>query len=1143
MTDPERWEEVERLFDEVLELPPGERASWLAAAGSSPEVRREVESMLAGHDRAEGILETSVGALAAEVVTALDAEPAPPSLGPYRVIEEVGRGGMGVVYRAHDDRLRRDVALKLLPRHLRADARARERFLAEARAISALDHPNLCVLYDLGREAEQLYIVMAFYEGETVGRILERGPVPWRDAVDWARQAAEGLDRAHLAGVVHRDIKPDNLLVTSTGTVKILDFGVAVLEAGDADAPAAGTPAYMSPEQLAADGVDRRTDLWSLGVVLHEMLTGGRPFSGRDLPELRRAALAGPPAPLDGLTPPPPAGLQRVLDRLLAPDPEARYQCAAEVRADLEALLDRSEPPAPGFRRPRLPTPLTPCLGREREMEAIEDALREARLLTLTGPGGSGKTRLALEAAHRLGGRFRDGACFVPLGRLASADLLPSAIARKLEGAETAARSSMEGVLEALEHAEALLVLDNFEHLLEAAGPVTRLLAACPGLTVMVTSRVLLRVPGERSVVVPPLAVPQAGEHDPERLRRIPSVRLFVDRARSLDPRFVLDAGNARSVAELCRRLEGIPLALELAATRVHVLPPEALLERLGAALDLPVPEAQRGGDRHRTLREAIAWSHDLLEEPERTLLHRLAVASGFDLAAAEALAAAPTPTGRSAAESLQTLIDHSLVVSQRAAPGSVRFEMLELIRELAAERLAASGEGPEVRAAHAAHYLALAEELKDELTGQRQSEALDRLERDLPNLRATFSRSLETADAESALRMAAALWRVWMVRGPLREGERMLLAALDLPTARAVTSWRAEVLLGAANLTSSIGDPARARELSEEALEAYRLLGDARGEADALIAVGWLAIELSDLTAARRDSEAGRELARGLRSRRALALAENNLGWVALYEGRPEAATPHLATSLELRREIGDDRGVAYAQVNLAWAETLQGRLAAAGRRLDEARSELERLGDDLLLAWCLSTRGLLERWSGELERAEATLRQAIGLWRRIDHGSGLAAALTHLATTLNDQERWDEAEAAAGDALPLWDQLRSRWGRRQVLTALGDAAAGRGNRTTSRRHLTEAFTIAEQLGDGLGMVQATVSLARCSLADGDASRASTLLATAREQRAALGIRPSAPEGARERRLQQDIQQRLGSGRFRGIWRAGDSA
>lgn len=1138
MKDAERWQEIERLFERALDVPVEERAAWLAGTASSPELREEVERMLAGHARAEGILEAPIEALAGELVT----ETTPPSLGPYRVIEEVGRGGMGVVYRGRDDRLQRDVALKLLPGHLRADTRARERFLAEARAISALDHPNLCVVYDLGRDAEQLYIVMAFYEGETVGRILERGPVPWPDAVQWTLQAAEGLERAHEAGVVHRDIKPDNLLLTATGRLKILDFGVATLEAAGASAPAAGTPAYMSPEQLAGGAVDRRTDLWSLGVVLYEMLVGRRPFDASDPAALRAVALGGRPAPLPPLVPPAPAALQDVLDRLLAGDPAERYASAAVLRADLLRLAEPATRRAPDFRRPRLPTPLTPCLGRERELAEIEQAMRETRLLTLSGPGGSGKTRLALEAAHRFGARFADGACFVPLARLTAADLVPSAIARKLEGADTAARSSMEGVLEALEDAEALLVLDNFEHLLEAAGQVARLLAACPRLTVMVTSRVLLRLEGERSIVVPPLEVPHSGDHDPEHLSGIPSVRLFVDRARALDPRFILDEANAAAVAELCRRLEGMPLALELAAARVHVLPPQALLERLGAALDLPVPVSRRHTDRHRTLREAIAWSHDLLEEPERALLRRLSVASGFDLAAAEALAAAPTPIGRAPVESLETLIGHSLVASQRAADGSARFEMLELIRELAAEKLVEAGERAAARAAHAAHYLALAEALKAELTGQRQGEALDRLERELPNLRAALAWCLETGDGERVLRLTAALWRLWMVRGPLREGERLLLAALELPAARPPSTERAETLLGAANLISSIGDPGTARRLSQEALEVYRSLGDRRGEADALIAVGWLAIELSETAAARRDSEAGRELAAVLGSRRALALAENNLGWVALYEGRPVAAAPHLRHSLELRREIGDQRGVAYAQVNLAWAELLQGRLQEARARLDEAAADLERLGDDLLLAWCRNVRGLLERWEGSPERAEATLREAAALWRRVDHRSGLAAALSHLAAALGDQARWDEAAAQAGEALQLWERLGSRWGRRQALTSLGDAAAARGDRVEARRLLTEAFTIAEQLGDGLGRAQTTVSLACCSLREGDASRAATLLAAAREQRAALGIQPAAPDRQREERLLEEIRERLGRGRFRGIWRAPDT-
>ncbi|HEV3485366.1 MAG TPA: adenylate/guanylate cyclase domain-containing protein, partial [Vicinamibacterales bacterium] len=437
-----------------------------------------------------------------------------------------------------------------------------------------------------------------------------------------------------------------------------------------------------------------------------------------------------------------------------------------------------------------LPAELSSFVGRETELESARALLAQTRLLTLTGPGGTGKTRLSIELARSVADDFEDGAAFVPLASISDSTLVPPTIRQTLRLSEESGRTALETLIARLEGREVLLVLDNFEQVVAAASSVAVLLAALPKLKLIVTSRVALRITGEQEFPVPPLAVPTAGDPvDLNKLTRTDSVALFVQRARAFKPDFELAEDNAEAVAAICARLDGLPLAIELAASRIKVLPPAALLDRLSKSLDLLQSTAADRTDRQRTLRGAIEWSYNLLAEPERMLFRRLAVfVGGFRLEDAEVVASAAGPLQVDVLDGVSTLVDNSLV-RQLGGLDEVRFGMLETILEYGREQLAAAGELEATAEAHAHRILELVEEAEPKLTSS--GEWLDRLEANLDNIRAALA-WLGPHDIHEALLAAGRLWRFWHLRGHLREGAATLRGLLGEPRGRERTFARA---------------------------------------------------------------------------------------------------------------------------------------------------------------------------------------------------------------------------------------------------------------------------------------------------------------------------------------------------------------
>jgi predicted ATPase len=656
-------------------------------------------------------------------------------------------------------------------------------------------------------------------------------------------------------------------------------------------------------------------------------------------------------------------------------EPERLYQ-----------LGDSEFPPLKSLNQSNLPVLPTPLIGREGELADVFELVRSHRLVTLTGPGGSGKTRLALQAAAELVDAFRDGVWFVALAPLLDPQLVLPTIAQTLGVREP------QTPAEYLRSKETLLVLDNLERLLDAVPNLAELLRSAAGLKLLVTSRQSLRVPGEQEFLVPPLTDGEA-------------VALFAERARAVKPTAVL----GDDVREICRRLDNLPLAIELAAARIKLLTPEALLPRLERRLPLLTAGSRDAPERQRTLRSTIEWSYELLDPTEQELFIRLAVfAGGCDLEAAEDVCSADL-------EILGSLIDKSLIREQEG-----RFLMLATIREYAAERLEARSDAADLRRRHAEHYLALAEAAEPEILGGAQVEWLSRLERERNNFRSALGWALEQRDGDVALRLIGALRRAWVARGDLAETRRWLEQALALDKA-ASPPIRAKALYGYGRVALVQGDYDQAVPPLEESAAQFRKTGDARGLAFALADLGWIAAAQGAYGHARSLGEESLAVAREARDETTVAAALHALACTILDEGDSAKARPLFEESLALRRRLGDKRNAANSLAYLGVTALLEGDAALAGELLAEALELATELDNRLLVASVLVNLGLVALFDGDCQRARSLASDSLTFAERLGDKPTIVECLHVLAGAASAEARPRRAATLAGAAEAL--------------------------------------------------------------------------------------------------------------------------
>jgi predicted ATPase len=849
--------------------------------------------------------------------------------GRYERLAVVREGVDGVLLRALDHLHERDVAIKVRTPRTPAERAA---LLAEGRSLLGMrPHPGVSLVRDDFFVGTQYHLVMDWVEGTSLASLLlqkGRPGLPLEEVVGWIEQLAEVLDHLHNhhPPIVHGDVTPGNVVLTEGGGVVLVDHSVGPEE----ESEGRGGPSFKAPELTPGEAPTVAADVFSLAATTAALLTGSVPRSGSRPGWPSVAAKSN-------------ARVSQELRRGLAPDPQHRPASAGAFSRALHA-----------FDKPNnLPVASTSFVGREREIAEIEELLGSTRLVTLTGAGGCGKSRLALEVADHLLAEFPDGAFMVELAPLADPNLVAGAVAAALGVGEVSDQPLIERLCAHLSGRRLLLVLDSCEHLLGACAElVAMLLRQSAELRVLVTSRESLGLAGERRWRVPPLTTPEQGTPLDD-LFDFEAVQLFVDRVRAADREFRLDDATGGAVREISRRLDGLPLALELAAAQVRLFGVNEVASRLDDRLWLLTRGSRTAPARQQTLSATLDWSHDLLPAYQQALLRRLAIfAGGSTLDAAEDVCAGDDLPRGAILDTLTALVDKSLLVATHHESGT-RYGLLETVREYAHKKLAAAAELQLLQRRHGAWCLALAEQAELGIVGSSGAEWLRRLDAEHDNLRAGLRAALTNGPTDAALRLAGCLWRFWETRGMPTEGLGWLEAALALPPPWSLQA-RAMACRGAGNLASVVGDLSRAHRFHDESLALSRETGDSIGVARALGNLAVVENRLGHYHQAYGLSRESADLYTALGHPGALyALA--NLSFSARRLGRVDEALLALNEAITLARACGDETALVHGLLDRSYAHWSQHRYSDAARDGREALCRAQELNARLEVAYGL--------------------------------------------------------------------------------------------------------------------------------------------------------------------------------------------
>jgi non-specific serine/threonine protein kinase len=863
----------------------------------------------------------------------------------YKILSRLGKGGMGEVYAAEDIKLKRKVALKVLPEEVSADPIRTSRFQKEAQAVAALNHPNIVTIHSVEQSDKIHFLTMELVQGDTLARLIPNGGFNIDTFLKFAIPISDALCAAHEKGIIHRDLKPANIMVNEEGRVKVLDFGLAKLlkqnsdpdlsnvetRSQTKDGAIVGTINYMSPEQISGQKLDHRSDIFSLGIILYEMITGTRPFNGASTAELISSILRDIPEPVKSFRRDLPEHLERVIRRCLMKDPNQRFQTVRDVFNELKELANEASAPSTSAKisasqkiAHNLPDFITHFVGRELEIAEIRKILTSARFITITGAGGAGKTRLAIEVASHSVHDFSDGVWLVNLGPISSGDVVVQTIAAALEIKEVSDTLLIDTLARYLHDKNSLLVIDSCEHVLDkSAEAIQTILSKASNVKVIATSRESLNLTGEQVWIVPPLSLPSQNEAlTIDNVKNFDAIQLFIDRASANDPRFALTASNLESIVKICRRLDGIPLAIELAAARIKAMSVTEIYKRLDDCFKLLTSGSRASLQRHQTLRAAVDWSYDLLPETERILFRRLSCFSGFDLEAAENVCAYGDLQLDEILDGLARLVDKSLVIAERNETDSMRYRLLESLRQYTLEKLTECEELQVLQKRHFEYFANLADRAYEERIIS-STEWLGRLERDHDNLRSAIMWASKN-DPDGELRLTGAVVWFWHLHGHISEGRQRLGNALKRSSGS--TAEFARALWGASMFASMQADHKEGLQLAEQTISIWRKLGNVMELALALEPYGWSLWYTGDNPGAYKAFLESLEHFQKLGDEKLINRATLNICQVLVSDWNVDKAEPMAAKALEIALQHNEARDIHNAHHYLADCALIRG-------------------------------------------------------------------------------------------------------------------------------------------------------------------------------------------------------------------------
>lgn len=1036
----------------------------------------------------------------------------------YRIGNKIGVGGMGTVFLGEDTQSQTPVAIKQLkPEVVQNDPDQVQRFIREGQVLRQLNHPNIVKMLEAIDVDDSYYLVMEYVDGGSLLDVLRKETMLSIQRVLYiALDLADALTRAHRLSVLHRDIKPANVLIASDGTPRLTDFGMAHIDDSEVTQEGAvlGTLAYLSPESLQGDIVDDRSDIWSFGIMLYEMLTGKRPFGKTTAAgPLINAILTQPIQPIDELRADIPTSLADLLNRMLERDLHTRIPSVRVVGAELEAIIrgktTSMQPvvslddttgrfdtdqftPAPGDPdssqvRPayHLPTQPTPFVGRERELNEMRKLMQDssAHLMTLVGPGGVGKSRLGLAAAAACVDVFEDGVYFVGLAPVEDESRIAPTIAESVGFSFSGTDDPKRQIIDFVSDKHMLLVLDNFEHLMDAAGFVADMLREAPNLRLIVTSRERLRLRGEQVYDVGSLDIPeptlQAGQ-----MAGYHSVRLFMQSARHVMPDFELDAETAPHVARVIDLVQGLPLGIELAAAWLESLPLEEIAGEIENSLDFLETDLRDVPERHRSIRAVFEYSWNLMTEDERETFMRLSVfRDGFEREAAQKVAGASLRT-------LTNLTNKSLI--RRDVGG--RYHLHNMLRSYAEEHFDDDAERKQaITKAHATYYGEMLSRMGDAMNSHKEVEAFELMDREMDNIRAAWRTGIEAKMWDHVGTHIHTIGMYMMGRSLMRDGARAfadLSAALEADQQQMTTLY-CQVQLYRAKMLNYLGQFDEALALVTKAQAYFEKTDNLTDQGYALTVLSDIHLRRGEFDLANQYAAKAIKLYETSKHLPSWYIGMSNMAAVELQRGNyPQARRMYMellnlcedlrpspifhASALdrlgEVEREMGhfdrafelyqeaydiyksfkQTRGMASALNNLAGLHYNQGNYDDARQMYEKAYGYFRDLGDRIGLGHSLSALGNLAAFKRDLDSACDFFEQALETRRSIQDKGGIADSSLDLAQVYTTGKDYDGALRYIDEAEPLYDSIGDRQGlgyarmmRAQVLMLQGDYAA----------------------------------------------------------------------------------------------------